>query len=657
MQRRRLVYLIGFVILLGVSIPALAQDNAACPALVELALSQMGDNCGGLGRNVACYGYNRVNATFTADFGPDFFSRPSDQSPLENLRVIRTEPLDLGLGQWGVAVLNVQANVPETLPGQAVTFLLVGDTEVENAVETTGTATNTTGTVQRIAVITQLDATLYSGPGTNTNAVSLTGPGTVLDASAISADGQWIEVQLISGPAWLERSAVNANPSIDSLPVQSESAMQSPMQSFYLRNTPGQGLACSQTPSLLAIQSPENIKVDLAANGANIRLGSLVVLQIVNGDTLKLTTLEGEAILEPDTPNAVSVPAGVTATRCLAPADNLGSDGSANDQPVSPDCGWIPRPVTPEEVAEYQIVGQALSRLGLSRTDSAPTSTAGNECPTGSTIIHTVSRGENLYRISLRYHTSMGAIMSANGMGNANLLYIGQQLTIPCGQDTGLPSVPPGGIVPTPVPGAVITPPTGTTQCGGFRATSPLDGLTYGTQTFYWDPAPGVTSYQVNIYNYDEAGGARVGTFFAEGVTSLTADLSIESIGYGFSFGWEVLALVNGQVACSSGPFNVPRAAAPASPQQPGITFNASWACGMTGGEAIVNYANLPASETSVTVMVFDDVSMTWLTNTSVLPPYSGATVFLGVTAVSNGKVIANPSGATVILSPASLSC
>lgn len=44
---------------------------------------------------------------------------------------------------------------------------------------------------------------------------------------------------------------------------------------------------------------------------------------------------------------------------------------------------------------------------------------------------HTVQPGENLYRISLRYGVSMGEISTANGLGNINLIFTGQQLTIP----------------------------------------------------------------------------------------------------------------------------------------------------------------------------------------------------------------------------------
>ena len=65
-----------------------------------------------------------------------------------------------------------------------------------------------------------------------------------------------------------------------------------------------------------------------------------------------------------------------------------------------------------------------------------------------SSVVHVVQPGENLYRISLRYGVTIGAIQSANNIENAGLIYVGQQLIIPSGgtttppPDTGTPTQP-----------------------------------------------------------------------------------------------------------------------------------------------------------------------------------------------------------------------
>ena len=55
---------------------------------------------------------------------------------------------------------------------------------------------------------------------------------------------------------------------------------------------------------------------------------------------------------------------------------------------------------------------------------------------------HVVQAGENLFRIALRYGTTVEAIAKANGITNATLIYVGQVLTIP-GASGGTPPTPP----------------------------------------------------------------------------------------------------------------------------------------------------------------------------------------------------------------------
>jgi len=57
---------------------------------------------------------------------------------------------------------------------------------------------------------------------------------------------------------------------------------------------------------------------------------------------------------------------------------------------------------------------------------------------------HIVQAGENLFRIALRYGTTVDAIAQANGITNAALIYVGQVLTIPSGAVVP-PQQPPSG--------------------------------------------------------------------------------------------------------------------------------------------------------------------------------------------------------------------
>ncbi|MCU0466917.1 MAG: LysM peptidoglycan-binding domain-containing protein [Anaerolineae bacterium] len=70
-----------------------------------------------------------------------------------------------------------------------------------------------------------------------------------------------------------------------------------------------------------------------------------------------------------------------------------------------------------------------------------PTATVENVPPVGSgaDCTHTVSAGENLFRIGLRYGVGYQTIANYNGIANPTIISIGQQIVIPaCGQSTSV---------------------------------------------------------------------------------------------------------------------------------------------------------------------------------------------------------------------------
>ncbi len=106
-----------------------------CPQTVESALNSVAEVCTPMSRNAACYGAKTVDSvTFDNPRPVDFFTNPGDHSELLKLREIHPLPLNKSDNSFGVALLNVQANVPNTLPGQAVIFMLMGDAKLTNEV-------------------------------------------------------------------------------------------------------------------------------------------------------------------------------------------------------------------------------------------------------------------------------------------------------------------------------------------------------------------------------------------------------------------------------------------------------------------------------------------------------------------------------------------
>ncbi|HLA42300.1 MAG TPA: LysM peptidoglycan-binding domain-containing protein, partial [Aggregatilineales bacterium] len=55
----------------------------------------------------------------------------------------------------------------------------------------------------------------------------------------------------------------------------------------------------------------------------------------------------------------------------------------------------------------------------------------GPTTPTGGQLTHVVQRGENAFRIGLRYNITVERLALANALFNPNLIYAGQVLIIP----------------------------------------------------------------------------------------------------------------------------------------------------------------------------------------------------------------------------------
>jgi hypothetical protein len=122
-----------FFSLLVVAVPVLAQ--AECPTLVQDALEITETACVDTGRNQACYGNVRLDVEAQEGVEPFTFEQQGDKVDLAAVQTLTLSSMDETVGEWGVALLKVQANLPDTLPGQNVTFLLFGDVEIENAIE------------------------------------------------------------------------------------------------------------------------------------------------------------------------------------------------------------------------------------------------------------------------------------------------------------------------------------------------------------------------------------------------------------------------------------------------------------------------------------------------------------------------------------------
>jgi hypothetical protein len=130
---RKPIFVTFFLLISVVSI--VQAQTGLCSNRVEEALDSIDDLCNGLDRNSACYGSSIVDSETVLDPRPeDFFNTPGAQADLVDFREIHPQPLDEDTGDFGVSLLNLQANIPNTIPGQGVIFLLMGDARLTNEV-------------------------------------------------------------------------------------------------------------------------------------------------------------------------------------------------------------------------------------------------------------------------------------------------------------------------------------------------------------------------------------------------------------------------------------------------------------------------------------------------------------------------------------------
>jgi len=115
--------------------PTLALAQTDCPSIVQTALDAADVLCQNIGRNQACYGNIDISAQPQATAENFRFQVVGDTVNVSDLVSLRLSPMNEQTGAWGVALLRLQANLPDTLPGQNVTFLLFGDVEISSAVD------------------------------------------------------------------------------------------------------------------------------------------------------------------------------------------------------------------------------------------------------------------------------------------------------------------------------------------------------------------------------------------------------------------------------------------------------------------------------------------------------------------------------------------
>jgi hypothetical protein len=123
MSIKRFLWTIGTLLLSAIVVVA---QGASCPELIFDALNSVNEVCSDTQRNQVCYGNFNIEVAGHDGAALDF-SEPGDIVDLAEVEEIHTAVLDVDAEEFGVALLRAQADLSDTIPGQNVTFLLMGD--------------------------------------------------------------------------------------------------------------------------------------------------------------------------------------------------------------------------------------------------------------------------------------------------------------------------------------------------------------------------------------------------------------------------------------------------------------------------------------------------------------------------------------------------
>ncbi|MBI1259569.1 MAG: hypothetical protein GC204_19040 [Chloroflexi bacterium] len=191
--------------------------------------------------------------------------------------------------------MHVQANLPNAVPGQDVTFLILGDVDVKN---------NVTGIVPvEVTVAALSNVNVREAPTLDSFVSGTLSTGQTVTARGRLADNSWLYIDRPdqNGAGWVYGPSMSNAADIEKLSiVNPDTAFYGPMQAFYLQTGEDDNPKCSEAPENgLIIQTSEGVaQVSLWINEVKIRLGSTAFIQAERNKTMTITMLEGTSHVE-----------------------------------------------------------------------------------------------------------------------------------------------------------------------------------------------------------------------------------------------------------------------------------------------------------------------------------------------------------------------
>jgi len=226
-----------------------------CPVSVRAAFDELDRVCDAVTRNEACYVANNVVAAFFEAAAEATFVQPADRVDVTTLRQLVTSPFDPETGDRGVAMMRLQANLPNTLPGQAVVFVLIGDVQVANDVAPEAAIALS----DPVTAIAKTRVNARSGPTTTATVLDTLNVGEPISIDARNPAGDWLRGVYNDTVVWVAAVTVDLPGSVNELPVLADDRFGT-MQAFQLQTGLGNP-ECLDAPHSLLVQSPQQVSV------------------------------------------------------------------------------------------------------------------------------------------------------------------------------------------------------------------------------------------------------------------------------------------------------------------------------------------------------------------------------------------------------------
>ena len=296
---KNLLMMVLLFISLSVSAFSFAQEGA-CPNIVEGAIDSLAQYCEGTGRDQVCYGHNAVTAAAQPDASDFSFESVGDITQLAAVASMRLTPMDTSVGHWGVVLMRAQANIPDTVPGQNVTFILFGDTEIRNAAQSVAEQEPTI-----LTAFTNVAANVRVSPGTGSPILTSLPINTQVTVNGRNPANDWLRILLPDNSeqeGWISRSLLNVDGDANLLyAVQPGQPQYGPMQAFSLHTGVG-APQCDDAPiDGMLIQTPAGVgEISLVINEVVVEFGSTIFLTAHEGSEMTIAPVEGKARVSAD---------------------------------------------------------------------------------------------------------------------------------------------------------------------------------------------------------------------------------------------------------------------------------------------------------------------------------------------------------------------